>query len=47
MDEEECRQFQKMMKYNKIPLLMIERHTHPELDDSKKLRIIDKDLCVL
>lgn len=47
MDEKECRQFQKMMKYNKIPMLMIERHTHPELDDPKKLRIIDKDLCVL
>lgn len=35
------------LKYRNIELLMIERHAHEELDDSKHIRIIDNDLCVL
>lgn len=33
--------------YQHIPLLMIERHTHDEMDDPKNMTIIDKDMCVL
>lgn len=37
----------KYFAYKKIPLLMLERHQHYELDDCKHTRIIDKDLCVI
>lgn len=47
MSEEEYEEFKKMIEYNKIPLLMLERHTHDTLDDHSAMTIIDKDLCVL
>lgn len=37
----------KYFTYKKIPLLMLERHQHYEMDDCKHTRIIDKDLCVI
>lgn len=37
----------KAVCYQHIPLLMIERHTHDEMDDPKNMTIIDKDMCVL
>ncbi len=37
----------KYFAYKKIPLLMLERHQHYEMDDCKHTRIIDKDLCVI
>ena len=47
MDEEEYHQFIKLVQYNKIPLLMLERHTHPGMDDVKLMTVIDEDLCVI
>lgn len=47
MSEDEFMEFKKMIEYNKIPLLMIERHTHKTFDDHDNMTIIDKDLCVL
>lgn len=45
--EDEYKEFEKELKQNKLPLLMIERHTHEEMDNHQFTRIIDKDLCVL
>ena len=46
-DYEEYVELMKFFQNKKIPLLMIERHQHEELDDISHLTIIDKDLCVL
>ena len=47
VDHEEYVELMKFFQNKKIPLLMIERHQHEELDDISHLTIIDKDLCVL
>lgn len=47
VDHEEYVELMKFFQNKKIPLLMIERHQHEELDDIFHLTIIDKDLCVL
>ncbi|MEE1411854.1 MAG: type II-A CRISPR-associated protein Csn2 [Bulleidia sp.] len=47
VDHEEYVELMKFFLNKKIPLLMIERHQHEELDDISYLTIIDKDLCVL
>lgn len=45
--KEEYQKLIEDLQYRNIELLMIERHTHQELDDTNHIRIIDKDLCVL
>lgn len=47
VDEAEYKELIKFFQNKKIPLLMIERHMHKELDDISHLSIIDSDLCVL
>ena len=47
VDYEEYVELMKFFQNKKIPLLMIERHQHEELDDISHLTIIDKDLCIL
>ena len=47
LEKRELDEIIKYFAYKKIPLLMLERHQHYELDDCKHTRIIDKDLCVI
>ena len=47
ISEAEYKAFIEDIYNNQILLLMIERHTHPDIDDSHHLMIVDKDLCVL
>lgn len=47
ISKEEYDQFIKDIQYRNIKLLMIEKHTHPDLDDLNHIRIVDNDLCVL
>ena len=47
LEKKELEEITKYFVYKKIPLLMIERHQHVELDDYNHTRIIDKDLCVI
>lgn len=47
LEKRELDEIIKYFAYKKIPLLMLERYQHYELDDYKHTRIIDKDLCVI
>lgn len=47
MNDTEYNEFNKTVRYLKIPLLMIERHVHSGVDDKDHTRIIDSDLCVI
>ena len=47
MNPDEYKEFIKQCQYKGVELLMIERHTHPEMDDLQHIRIIDQDLCVI
>lgn len=47
LEKKELEEITKYIVYKKIPLLMLERHQHVELDDYNHTRIIDKDLCVI
>ena len=47
LDKEDFMLLMKEISNLKIPLLMIERHTHEGLDRLDHLRIVDRDLCVI
>lgn len=47
ISEEEYKNFNADICNSKIPLLMIERNSHENLDDICHLRIVDSDLCVI
>ena len=47
LNSHEYSEFVKQLQYKNVELLMIERHTHEEMDNIQHLRIIDKDLCVI
>ena len=47
LEKRELDEIIKYFTYKKIPVLMLERHQHIELDDCRHTRIIDKDLCVI
>lgn len=47
LDREDFMLLMKEINNLKIPLLMIERHTHDGLDHLDHLRIVDRDLCAI